>query len=348
MVGKGDGMSALSAQPQRILAPTRPVLIGIAVATICSIGCSIGIAVASGTPALYAALIYWISVSYTVSGLIAWRQRPSNRFGPLMILTGLITLTTTLSWADGAVPRTIGQAVDLLPLVLIVHVFLAFPTGRLRRGLDLVLVTTGYVAAIGAQLVVMMLGGPGSPSLLTVTDQPGVADVLHNVELAALSATAVASVALIFVRQRTSGPPLRRSVTLLIDAFAVGLVMIAVLLTVGIFEGPSFPTVQQISLALLGLAPVAFVAGLIHAQLARTAIGDLVVELRADPADLRTSLARALRDPSLKLAYWLPQFGSWGRPRWQTGRPANRPEAGDTDRGQGESSGRPYPSSRAA
>ena len=324
MVGEGDAMSALSAHPQRspVLAPTRPVLIGMAVATICSVGCSIGIAVASGTPALYAALIYWISVSYTASGLIAWRQRPSNRFGPLMILAGLITLTTTLSWADGAVPRTIGQAVDLLPLVLIVHVFLAFPTGRLRRGLDLVLVTTGYVAAIGGQLVVMMLGGPGSPSLLTVTDQPGVADVLHNVELGVLSATAVASVALIFVRQRTSGPPLRRSVTLLIDAFAIGLVMIAVLLTVGVFEGPSFPTVQQISLALLGLAPVAFVAGLIHAQLARTAIGDLVVELRADPADLRTSLARALRDPSLKLAYWLPQFGSWAD---QDGKPVALP-----------------------
>ena len=171
MVGKGDGMSALSAHPQRspILAPTRPVLIGIAVATICSVGYSIGIAVASGTPALYAALIYWISVSYTASGLIAWRQRPSNRFGPLMIVTGLITLATTLSWADGAVPRTIGQAVDLLPLVLIVHVFLAFPTGRLRRGWTWMLVTTGYVAAIGAQLVVMMLGGPGSPSLLTVS-----------------------------------------------------------------------------------------------------------------------------------------------------------------------------------
>jgi signal transduction histidine kinase len=42
-------------------------------------------------------------------------------------------------------------------------------------------------------------------------------------------------------------------------------------------------------------------------------VGDLVVELRADPtsADLRDALARALRDPSLLLAYWLPEFGSW-------------------------------------
>lgn len=323
-VGKGEGMTAISTHPHRSLtpAPRTPVLIGIAAATMCGIGYSITIAVTSGTPAVYAALIYWLSVSYTASGLIAWRQRPTNRFGPLMILTGLGALATTLSWADSEVARTIGQALDLLPLVLIVHVFLAFPTGRLRHRSDRILVATGYIAAIGAQLVVMMLGGPASPSLLTVIDRPGVADILHNVELGVISSIAVAGVALLGVRQRASGPPFRRSLALLIDAFALGLVMIAVLLLVGIFEGPNFPTVQQVSLALLGLAPVAFLAGLIHAQLARTAVGDLVVELRADPADLRTPLARALRDPSVTLAYWLPQFGSWAD---QDGKPVDLP-----------------------
>jgi signal transduction histidine kinase len=36
------------------------------------------------------------------------------------------------------------------------------------------------------------------------------------------------------------------------------------------------------------------------------------VELRTHPApDLREPLARALRDPSLTLAYWLPEFATW-------------------------------------
>src|SRR5204862_113355 len=45
-----------------------------------------------------------------------------------------------------------------------------------------------------------------------------------------------------------------------------------------------------------------------------------IIELRADlaPADLQHALARALRDPSLTLAYWLPDFESYadldGRP----------------------------------
>jgi signal transduction histidine kinase len=44
------------------------------------------------------------------------------------------------------------------------------------------------------------------------------------------------------------------------------------------------------------------------------AVGDLFVELRSDPApaELRAAIARALHDPSATLAYWLPEFGSYG------------------------------------
>jgi hypothetical protein len=102
--------------------------------------------------------------------------------------------------------------------------------------------------------------------------------------------------------------------------------MIAALLLVGVFGGPFFPTVQWISLALLGLAPVAFLARLLDTQLARTAVGDLVLKLRTEPADLRAPLALALRDPSLSVAYWLPQFESWAD---QEGRPVDLPTIAD-------------------
>ncbi len=63
-----------------------------------------------------------------------------------------------------------------------------------------------------------------------------------------------------------------------------------------------------------------FLVALLSARLAQSAVGDLVLELRSEPApaDLRDSLAHALRDPSLELAYWLPDFGVYvdldGRP----------------------------------
>jgi signal transduction histidine kinase len=82
----------------------------------------------------------------------------------------------------------------------------------------------------------------------------------------------------------------------------------------------AFETIRRVMLFVIGLAPLAFLIGLLHARLARSAVGDLFVELRANPApaDLRYALARALRDPSLTLVYWLPELESWadldGRP----------------------------------
>ena len=61
-----------------------------------------------------------------------------------------------------------------------------------------------------------------------------------------------------------------------------------------------------------GLAPLAFLAGLLDARLAKASVGELLVQLRASPApDLQELLAQALRDPTLSLIYWLPQYGSW-------------------------------------
>ncbi len=315
---------AASAHLQRQLdrCPTKPLLLCITAALSGGLAGATVLAVVGGVRPVYAALLLWLSAAYTLCGVVAWWRRPTSRLGPLMILTGFCALATTLTWSSAAVAQTVGQALDLLPLVLIVHVFLAFPSGRARPWPDRVLVTVGYIAAVGGQLAVMMLGGPDDSSLLTIVDKPMAANLVHNTELVIISAVALAGVALLTVRRRADGRPLRRSLALLVDSFAVGLVMIAVLLVVGVFGGPVFSSVQQVSIGLLGLAPVAFLAGLLHARLARTAVGDLILELRADPANLRSSLSRALRDPSLRLAYWLPQFGSWAD---QDGRPVELP-----------------------
>ena len=57
----------------------------------------------------------------------------------------------------------------------------------------------------------------------------------------------------------------------------------------------------------LAAVPVAFLVGLLRTRLARAAVADLVVELggQVAPGALRAALARALRDPSLTVAYWL-------------------------------------------
>ena len=293
-----------------MLRPTNAVLTVLGATLPAALGGVIVLGIRNDVPPMHVAVIVWLTGAYLLSGLIAWRCRPNNRFGPLMVLTGISSLVSALSWAEGGILHTVGQAADVLPLVLIVHVFVTFPTGRLRGRIEKALIFTGYVAAIGVHLLAMLLGAL-QPHLLTVVEQEQFAVVIYQAELLVVSAVALGGVVLLAVRRHTEGRPLRRSLSLLIDSFAVGLLMIAVLLIVGVLGGPVFPTVQRISLFLLGVAPVAFLAGLLQARLARSSIGDLMLELRGDPTDLRSPLARALRDPSLVLLYWLPQFAVW-------------------------------------
>jgi len=80
-----------------------------------------------------------------------------------------------------------------------------------------------------------------------------------------------------------------------------------------VFGGPGIETIRRATFGVMGIAPVVFLVGLLGARLARTSIGELVVELQAHPApqDVRDAIARALRDPSLELAYWLPEFACY-------------------------------------
>ena len=79
------------------------------------------------------------------------------------------------------------------------------------------------------------------------------------------------------------------------------------------------------SVALIAL-PIALVAGLLRAQLARAGVGDLVLELEgARPEELRGALARTLGDPTLEVAFWLPERDTYAD---EAGRPVELPENG--------------------
>jgi len=296
------------------------------VAAIAAAGCaaparSVALALTSNDVDLVqAGLLDWITVPYILAGLIAWWRRPESRLGLLMIAGGVASGLSALQLTHVDVLYTIGAAFDILPAALFLHVFLAFPEGRLRSRFERVLVGAAYTGAIGLQLVKLSLGAFGPRSLLEVSARPALASAAQHVQLLSLSAICVVGIGVLAARRRRAGRHRRRSLALLIDLFAIGLVLIAALFVDGNFQGPWFQPLQRTTLAVIGLSPIVFLLGLLDARLARSAVGELVIELRADPEahDLRDALARALHDPSLTLAYWLPDFETYvdleGRP----------------------------------
>ncbi len=110
---------------------------------------------------------------------------------------------------------TIGIAFDLVPAVLFLHVFLAFPTGRLGSRFERALVVVGYVTAFGVQLVAMALDGFGPDNLLAFVSAPDAALWLARVQLVVLAAVSLTGIGVLVARRRSTGRPLRRSLALL-------------------------------------------------------------------------------------------------------------------------------------
>jgi signal transduction histidine kinase len=281
-------------------------------------------------PALRALLVWWVTLPYIFAGIVAWRRRPDSFFGQLMILSGFVTQLSILQWTNQPLLNTVGRLCDLLVAAVWLHLFLAYPSGRLAGRAERVVVIIGYVAAVGLQVVILMLGGFDDRHMLTVAQRQTAAETVQNVQLLTLSALALIGVVLLWRRwwalprwQR------RRPAQILINCFSLSLVMLAALLIAGAFQLPGFEIIRLATFAVAGLAPLAFLAGLLDARLATAGVGELLVQLRANPApDLRELLAGALRDPTLSLIYWLPQYGSWAD---QDGNPMTLPGP-ETDR----------------
>jgi signal transduction histidine kinase len=73
------------------------------------------------------------------------------------------------------------------------------------------------------------------------------------------------------------------------------------------------PITRWATFAAIGVTAVVFLIALLQARLSRAHVGELLVGLGVNPgpAELQEAVARALRDQSATLAYWLPEFDSY-------------------------------------
>jgi len=262
-----------TAMPSHLAAPeSRRVWWGVPLAAAfaaAAAAASVAFALAAGHPdALQVFLLEWVGVPFILAGVIAWWWRPQSGLGPLMVAGGLATAFSGWQLADSASAYTVGAAFDIVPAALFLHLCLAFPDGRLRSRFERTLVGVAYAAAIGLQVVKLTLGGVDPANVIEVSRQAAVVAKVEDVQLLTLTATCLAG--LVVLVRRRQGRPRRRSLGILITSFELALVMVALLFTMGAFDWPGFHEVQRVTLFVVGLAPIAFLVGLIDARLART------------------------------------------------------------------------------
>lgn len=279
-------------------------------------------------PRLQALLSGWTTVAFLASGLVAWRRRPASQFGPLLVAAGIVWVLGTLQWSDQPAAYSVGHLLDMLAPAVFLHVFLAYPTGRLDRQPERFLVVACYAFALGLQLLKVVLGADPD-NMLAVTELPAAGTWVERIQLVSVGTLLSVGAVLLLVRRRRAVRAergRRRASALLVDSFGLALVMLAALFGFGLFGGPPFEAFRHLTFLALGLAPVAFLIGLLDARLARTDVGNFLIELRTDPTqDLAPPLARAMHDPSLQVAYWLPEYDGWAD---KNGQPFSLPGPG--------------------
>jgi signal transduction histidine kinase len=291
-------------------------------------------------------VVIGVSWSFVGAGLVAWTRRPANRTGALMVAVGLSYALYGLA-LNGVVLVATPAAFALwyllrpLPEAVIPHLLAVYPDGRATTRLQRVFIVANYATTVPLALVQLLLVDPGRlgcdgcpEELLVLGNSRPYGDAVLTVSNLSYVALGAMLLWILVVRWRQASGPRRRSLAP-VAAVAVVLVvgyLVREALRALVPNPPLIGALDLVVVSTLMLWPVAFLAGLARTRLDRAAVGDLAVQLGEPlpPGRLEQVLARALRDPTLRLAYWLPDRDGFVDAE---GRPVELPAgAGEGDR----------------
>jgi signal transduction histidine kinase len=267
-----------------------------------------------------------IGWSFVASGLVAWARRPENSIGRFMVLAGFVRLGAEFSTgSDDRVLFLVGHVLVVGFWIAIAYVLLVFPGGRLEGAPSRwILIGAGFLLPL--RLGWLLLGGDDDTRnvLVTVTKSSHLTRALELAESGLVLVLGTLVIAVLVRRWQRASPRLRVAFAPVLWAGAAGSILHVLWVADNSLGNPlgEIPMVLH-DLVLAGIS-VGFLVGLLRARLARSAVADLIVEMGEankavqpeDPAYclqceasapdvLRDSLARALHDPSLELAFWL-------------------------------------------
>jgi signal transduction histidine kinase len=252
---------------------------------------------------------------WIAAGRIAWQRRPGNLVGPLMTAVGFTDVAQQLYW-HAALPFTLANLIAFLFFPVFVQLFLAFPSGRLQTRFERWFVGFAWVVVVPAVIASQLAWQPRTArcpncprNLLLVEHHRSIWHAIAGVGEAVFIAMLVALAVLLVGHLRRSSGATRRALVPVLLTAATAVVLFGAVVVVSAFgvetEGSVLLWLADVAYAAI---PVAFLVGLLRTRLHRSAVADLVVELQSlpPPAHLRDAIARTLGDPSLELAFWLP------------------------------------------
>ena len=214
-----------------------------------------------------------------------------------MTLTGFLFLSEALlSEVDSHVAYTLGQWSANWWIPPFAALILGFPSGRLSSRVDWAIVGAFVFGTVVGQLVwLLFFPFPGGQeNVFLISADPGTANTIDRFE-SGFNATVGLALAIVGIsRWLRAAPPLRR---LLLPTLAGALTALVLIIQIyyALLTGEFIRSSQEVTSVLLVSVPLAFLFGILHQQLARAGMADLVVALHRAPGVARGSATRSRR-----------------------------------------------------
>ena len=264
--------------------------------------------------------IAWFSAAATCVALASavlvgrWpERRPMALLILFWVLSGVV-IDAASDWPGSRIAVTAWLLALALQAPAYAQMALAYPAGRVRDRIERAFLVLAYVISLLWQLAPALFAGfrcagctPHVGSLLFtghVIDLTWVGRVFSILFIG----LGVAFITLIVRRLHQAPPGARRTLLPLVAAACfTGAQFIALRAATLTDWSQAFATLDWIGNLNTLVVPAAIFVGIATIRRHRGPLGDLVVELAAAPPDrISTALARAIGDPTLKLALWLP------------------------------------------
>ena len=295
-------------------------------------------------PGLNSYLIFYlgppaVALSFLAAGIAAWLRWPSSPLGLLFTIVGYLTLLPALDYLNNPVAFTLGNVAVPFAGAALAHLGLAWPTGRLRSRFERGVVIAEYASAVGFSVLGTMFWDPAfsgcdascPANLLLVRGSRPVWEAVNWTSTAVGVALTVIVLTLIIGHWRSARGWSRQAMVPLVW---ISLIIVAEVLVndvAGLFYLPPLANLVFNGWAPLVdmLGPALFVISTVRVRMARGALGTAIVDLEpgAPPGQLRDTLARALGDSTLQLAFLRPDGAGFTDTSGQAVDPA-RPDPG--------------------
>ncbi|HJV05381.1 MAG TPA: hypothetical protein VJ868_08965, partial [Actinomycetota bacterium] len=271
---------------------------------------------------------------FIVGGAVAWVRRPENFTGPVLVLSGALWVVGSNEGAPNGAIAAISYAFGGYYDLTLAYLALAFPTGRVDDAPGRAVLGLLAATLVTRSLARLLVNEPSvyysdlcpdcPPNPFRIALNQTLYEAVEWWGTALLALLTLVVLALLIRRWGRATSPARRVIAPVIVAGGLAMALAAYAhtarvagLAFGLSLLPASEALRRVVVwglfAGRALVPIGFLIGVLRLRPGRAVVADLVLGLTDEPPRerLRASLAHALADPTLTLAYWSPERGRY-------------------------------------